>query len=172
MTPPSDEQLERAVEQYDRVQSFFTRADARASVLLGLDLGMLGLMIVNAPPLSKMTPWHLIALAALGLLGASIAFVIKQALPKLSGGDGSIIFFGAIAQRTEAKFIQEFEECDNGAYYRDVLQQTHVNARIISQKFRDIGIGFWLLMVAVPFWLITLVSFVLTNRATDLLMKK
>ena len=49
------ETLAEAREQLNLVLSFFSRVDAKASVVLAVDTGMLAVLASNAPPLRQMS---------------------------------------------------------------------------------------------------------------------
>jgi hypothetical protein len=111
-----------AKDQLNLVLSFFSRVDAKASVVLAVDTAMAGYLAGRMPSLKAMPYWQtLIPLAAFILIGISIWNLYKGAFPNLVGGDSSLVYFREVAKRTEAKFIDEFLAQDETTYVKDVL---------------------------------------------------
>ncbi len=83
--------------QLDLTLGFFSRVDAKLSVVLALNTGMLAVLGTNSPPVGKLTiPMWISAVFALLLIGTSIFFLYRGAFPKLKGGEGSLVYFRAI----------------------------------------------------------------------------
>src|SRR5882762_8021429 len=131
--------------QLDRVLSFFARADAKASVVLGIDVGMLAILAVNAPPV-KAFHWYLLWSAVpICLLLASLWHLYHGAFPRLEGGHQSLIYFRAIAERTEQKFIDEFMSQKDEDLIRDILGQIWRNSEILKMKYDHLKRAFYML---------------------------
>jgi hypothetical protein len=159
-----------AKDELNLVLSFFSRVDAKLSVVLAIDTGMLAVMGTDAPPLKDLT-WAMLAvgLVALVLLGASIFFLYRGAFPSLKGGNASLVYFREIAGRTEHQFIQDFKQQPDDDYANDILGQVWRNSEILKAKFDALRIAFTLLAVAIIPWLVTLMLFAAstsTNRST------
>lgn len=149
-----------AKDQLNLVLSFFSRVDAKASVVLGVDTAMAGYLAGRMPSLKTMPYWQtLIPLAAFLLIGNSIWQLFKGAFPNLSGGNSSLVYFREIARRTEAKFIEEFIAQDEAAYVRDLLGQTWRNSEILVEKFNHLRLAFVLMAFAVLPWVVSLAIF-------------
>jgi hypothetical protein len=151
------EQPDVAAQQLDRVLAFFPRADAKGSVLLAVDTGMLAVLASNCPPLSSFDWWMLIALLPLLLLGISLWHLYLGAFPTLKGGEESLIYFREIAKKREQSFIDAFGAQTEVAYVKDVLCQVWRNSQILTMKFDHISSAFnWMASAILP-WLGSLV---------------
>lgn len=149
-----------AKDQLNLVLSFFSRVDAKASVVLGVDTAMAGYLAGRLPPLKTMPFWQtLIPLAAFLLIGNSIWQLYKGAFPNLTGGHSSLVYFREIARRTEAKFIDEFASQDDSAYAKDLLGQAWRNSEILVEKFNHLRLAFLFMALAVFPWVISLAIF-------------
>jgi hypothetical protein len=148
---------EAAPAQLDRVLAFFPRADAKGSVLLAVDTGMLAVLASSLPPSSSFDWWMLVALLPLVFIGGSLWHLHKAAFPSLAGGHDSLIYFREIAKRTESKFIDDFTAQSEQAYVKDILGQVWRNSEILKQKFNHISAAFnWMAFAILP-WAGTLV---------------
>src|SRR5437879_6504356 len=135
--------LQSARDQLARVLGFFSRVDAKASVVLAVDTGMLAFLVARMPTPSSLT-WSAIAVSGgtAALLGISLWFLYKGAFPSLKGGAASLIYFREIAGRTEAKYIEEFSTQSSSDYVRDLLGQVWRNSEILKEKFDYLKIAF------------------------------
>ena len=142
------------------VLSFFPRVDAKASVVLAVDTGMVGYLSAHLPGLDSMRSWEFLAPACtLALLAWSFWHLYKGAFPQLQGGQGSLIYFKEIAGRTETKFVDEFMSQQEPAYIKDVLGQAWRNSQILKEKFHHLRCAFILMAIAVLPWTISLSDF-------------
>jgi hypothetical protein len=154
-------------DQLKLVLSFFGRVDAKSSVVLAVDTGMLGYLATHIPPLNSLQWWEPISpVLAFCLLGVSFVYLYKGAFPTLSGGHVSLIYFAEIAKRTESKFIDQFLEQDEPGYQKELLGQVWRNSEILRTKFRCVKTAFIFLAWAALPWTVALVSFALRASAT------
>ena len=158
--------LESSSDQLARVLGFFPRVDAKASVLLAVDTGMLGFLASKIPPIRTLTWWEVaIPSAAALLLAVSLWYLYKGAFPKLKGGGMSLVYFREIARRTEPKFIDEFLKQSEEARAKDLLGQVWRNSEILTEKFDDLKKAFVCLALAIPPWVVALIIFTLKTAA-------
>jgi len=159
-----------AKDELNLVLSFFSRVDARASVALAIDTGMLAVLATNTPAVHAMSWSSLIAIAPVVLIGISLYHLYKAAFPRLDGGQSSLVYFQEIARRTEHKFISEFMAQSEDDYVKDLLSQTWRNAEILKQKFGSLKYAYIFLGLAILPWLATLAVFAL-NHSQALFLK-
>lgn len=170
---PSDGQagepgrVEAAKFQLTLVLSLFPRVDTRASVLLGVNLGMLAFLVSNLPGVPQLR-WDLLypAVPTLMLIGYSLYQLFRCAFPQLQGGSSSLIFFGELAKRRESEYIDAFLEQSVPAYVKDLTAQAWRNAVILTLKYRHLKRAFVSMSLAVPCWVATLVLFFLASSRT------
>jgi hypothetical protein len=148
--------IEASKDQLTRVLAFFSRVDTVASVLLGVDLGMLALLANKMFPISFFE-WHIyVAAIPAVLIGISLYHLFRGYFPRLTGGWLSLIYFREIAERKESDFIREFRTQSEEAYVNDLLSQVWRNSQILTQKFNHLSKAFIFLAWAIIPWLIVL----------------
>jgi hypothetical protein len=153
-----DENLsEAAPAQLDRILAFFPRADAKGSVLLAVDTGMLAVLAANVPPSTAFDCWLLALIVPLFLIGGSLWHLYKGAFPSLEGGHDSLIYFREIAKRTESKYIDEFVAQTKQDFLKDMLSQVWRNSQILKEKFDHISASFRWTAFAIGPWAACLV---------------
>jgi hypothetical protein len=152
--------LDAANNHLTRILGFFPRVDAKASVVLAVNTGMLAFFTTHVPPLGVLEWWHLVlASLTIVLLGISLWFLYKGAFPNVKGGKGSLVYFREIAERTEAKFIDEFTKQSAVDHTRDLLAQVWRNSEILKEKFDSLKWAFIFLAFAIPSWATSLIVF-------------
>ena len=147
------------------VLSFFPRADAKASVVLAVDTGMVGYLAAHLPGIDSMRWWEFLAPAlTIALLAWSFWHLYRGAFPQLKGGEGSLVYFREVAGRTETKFVDGFTAQEESAYVKDILGQAWRNSQILKAKFDDLKHSFILMAVAAVPWTISLANFALRKH--------
>jgi pycsar effector protein len=160
MSAVPNELVKDAREQLTLVLSFFSRVDAKASVVLAINTGMLAVLSSNVAPLGTMPIMAIIAASlSILMLAGSFWFLYKVAFPALGGGQQSLVYFREIANRTEARFIDEFIAEDENARLRDVLGQVWRNSEILKMKFDALRWAFVLMALAIVSWVISVSLF-------------
>ncbi len=149
-----------AKDQLNLVMGFFSRVDAKLSVLFVVSTGMLGVLATHAAPVSVWT-WPMIISAGLAtiLIGVAIFWIYKGAFPNLDGGALSLVYFREIAMRTEYKFIEEFKAQAQEHRVNDLLGQVWRNSEILTIKFKAIKKSFTILAIATLPWVCALSLF-------------
>jgi hypothetical protein len=154
-------------EQLKLVLSFFSRVDAKSSVVLAVDTGMLGYLATHLPSVGSLRCWEVVSpTLAFVLLGLSLIYLYRGAFPALSGGQSSLVYFSEIAKRTEAKFVDQFIEQRDDEYVKDLLGQAWRNSEILKMKFAFVKMAFIFMAWAVVPWTFALISFALRAPAT------
>lgn len=74
-------------------------------------------------------------LSIIGFL-LSYYFAWEAMFPDIDGPKNSLIFFGGIASRSKENFQNEIEEIDEETYLSDLSDQTYINAKIATRKFK------------------------------------
>jgi hypothetical protein len=152
-------------DQLTLVLSFFARVDAKLSVVLAVDTGMIAVLGTDAPPVRNFS-WLMLIFAGVTilLLGLSIFFLYRGAFPSLKGGQASLVYFREIANRTEHKFIEAFKAQGDEQYVTDLLGQVWRNSEILKIKFDSLKIAFTLLALAIVPWIVSLALFAAYNN--------
>jgi hypothetical protein len=155
----------QAKDELNLVLSFFSRVDAKASVVLAVDTAMAGYLASRFPsPKQLVTPWLLIVpFLSFALMGVSGWHLYKGAFPNLTGGNRSLVYFREIAGRTENKFIDEFMAQSEIDYAKDLLGQAWRNSEILVEKFNHLKCAFIFMGLAVVPWAISLALFAIVS---------
>src|SRR5262245_55609490 len=120
--------IEASKDQLTRVLAFFSRVDTVASVLLGVDIGMLALLANKMFPISFFE-WHIYVAGIPALLmSISLYHLFRGYFPRLTGGWLSLIYFREIAERTETDLIRDFRAQSEEMYVNDLLSQVWRNS--------------------------------------------
>lgn len=151
-----EELIAAANEALDRVLSFYSRVDTRASILLGVNTGMLGYLASKLPPSKEWDIRVLAAVIPLVLLALSLFQLYRCAYPALKGGHGSLQYFREIAKLTESRFITDFKAQTRGDVAEDLLGQLWRNSEILADKFGCLRCAFALCAAAIPFWAVSI----------------
>jgi hypothetical protein len=158
-TKPND-LAKDARDQLGLVLGFFPRVDAKASVVLAINTGMLAVLSSKVSPLETMPVVAIVAASVcILMLAGSFWFLYKVAFPALDGGHQSLVYFREIAKRTEAKFIEEFIDQDPAARARDLLGQVWRNSEILKLKFDALRWAFVLMALGIAPWVVSVSLF-------------
>ena len=94
-------------------------------------------------------------LMSVGLLGASFVMLYRTAFPILAGGQGSIIYFRAIAGRSASEFAAAYAAADEALVRADLTEQIWRNSVILRQKYDRLKRAYLLLAASVLPWAFT-----------------
>ncbi len=156
--------LDSARDQLNRTLTFFPRVDAKASVILGVDTGLLAVLATRVFPYTDLR-WEWIPIGVtLVALAISLWHLFKEAFPVLKGGEGSVLYFREIAGQTEAKYMEAWKGLSEEQYLNELLGQVWRNSEILKQKFNHMRWAFYSLAFAIVPWVVSLAM--LTYRTT------
>lgn len=128
--------------QLTRILGFFPRVDTKVSGLFAVNSAVLTISALNVQA-GDLKQWYIAipgVFLVLGLIG-SYTFLYRCNFPDLEGGQGSLVYFSAIQDRTEAKFKDEFEAVSEADYRSDMLSQIWRNSHILCEKYRAIAVA-------------------------------
>lgn len=126
-----------ASEQLDRILTFFARVDSRASMLFAANSAILGVLAARVD-VKHLEDWQISVPAALSLIAIVYSFgsLYLCAYPNTRGGNGSNVFFGSIARKTESAFVDEFRRLSEEEWLRDLAAQIWRNSEILCLKYK------------------------------------
>jgi hypothetical protein len=167
-----EEQISASEKSLERVLSFFSRIENRASVLFAINTAMLAFLGTNSPALKYFTEWYMfIVVIPIGLIVGSLWCIYKCHFPKLDGGQSSLLYFREISARTEVKFIGEYKKLSKDGYLEDILSQVWRNSEILKEKFDYLKCAFIFLALAIFPWIISLSVFIWKNQFQNSLLR-
>ena len=140
------EMLERIL---DRNLRWIAAADSKVAPTLAITTAMLGTLAAFLAASTTLT-WFPVVLVTgtVGLLLASIAFLVTAVFPRLRGPTDSIIFFGAIAKLPKTRYIAKISSASEGSLYHDFVVQVHRNAQIALLKYTAVRRAMAFLLLA------------------------
>jgi hypothetical protein len=158
LTP--SQQIDIAEKNLARLLDWISRTDSKSSLVLGVDMAMLGVLASLAPPLKNLSLFlTIISGAATGFLIGSLVCIYNVNYPRTKGPLKSLIYFGAIAGQTFNEYQQAFAKRSEAEYLNDLLEQCHRNSEIITLKFKALKWAYRSLLIAVPLWMAALYYF-------------
>lgn len=113
---------------------FFSRIEAKSSVILGVDTEMIWYLVTELPPIKTWDIRMQIALLPLALIAASVYQSYRCSFPQLKGGRESLISFKEIAKRNEDRFLADFTKQTPEELAQDLLGQVWQNSEILINK--------------------------------------
>ncbi len=145
--------IDAAEKNLERLLEWNSRYDTRASLLLGITIAMMGALASSFYQVGDRT-WliYLVAgISALALIGS--LFVLYQGFfPRTKAPNDSLVYFGTIAQIDSTAYIDSFSKLTPQSYLDDLLNQCHINARIVNTKFERLKWSLRLLAVCLLPW--------------------
>jgi hypothetical protein len=136
-----------------RLLQWIGAAEARITVILGIDTAMLGTLAAFAPSPKLWTTAAVVcgAIAVFSLV-LSLIFVALASFPRTTGPKQSIIYFDGITSRDSDQYLALVRSVTTGEYIEDLVRQCHRNAQIASAKFEWVRRGFLGLFIAIMPW--------------------
>lgn len=154
------EQRAVAAENLSRVVSWIDNYDTKASVLLGVVIGMAGISAAMAPPPDTWTLRSALAALATGsLVIMTLMFVHLGNYPRLKRRSDSLLYFGAIAAQEATEFKTAFLSAKVEDHLDDLLNQCHLISEIADAKFNWLRYSYRSLLAAIPVWICCLYFF-------------
>lgn len=136
-----------------RLLSWIGAAEARISLVLGLDTAMLGAIAVFAPSPKLWTvaasSFAAVAVTSLVLSLAALAFA---SFPRTDGPKKSLIYFGGIVSRDSDQFLVDMRTLSASQHIEDLCRQCHRNAEIAEAKFGWVKRAQIVLFLAIAPW--------------------
>ena len=161
----AESDMKDAQTQLERVLAFVPRVESKASVVLGINLGMLALLANHAPAIQKLAWWMLFVLIPVFILAHDLYQLYKTYFPNLAGGSESLTYFGSIAGMTESSYLKRMRDAAADEYYDDVLAQIHRNSQIVKEKYDHLQNAFLGTAIAVFPWLVSFAALSAVARA-------
>lgn len=161
-SPVDDEKrLAAARDQLNLILGFFARVDTKLSVVLGVDLSMLGLLSAKAPAMQDITSnaWSAATLFLIAA-GMSLTHLYQGSFPNVRGGEKSLVFFREIAKLDESKYIDAFSTLSTDDLTTDLLSQSWRNAVILKEKFHHLRWAYIFMAWGIGPWVAALIFFV------------
>jgi len=118
----ADSRLAAAQHQLDLILSFYGRVDAKLSVVLGIDLAMLGVFFTKVA-LAKSLPFVVLAsgIVFCFLMFGSLLQLFRGSFPDLNGGHSSLVYFSRNCEAARVRISRFLWRSDRGQVGRRLL---------------------------------------------------
>lgn len=122
--------------QLDRVLGFFPRVEGRINGLFGVNTLIFAISALNVSA-ADLKLWYVTVPGAALVAGliTSYVFLFQANFPDEKGGEGSLVYFKRIRERTEANYLAELLACSEADFRNDLIGQIWRNSDILCLKF-------------------------------------
>lgn len=156
-TREHQQKIASSIFRLNTVVEWVPRIDNRLAMLLGINTALTATALVVAPEISQWGGGTIAALAvAAVLLGVSYANVYLATFPRLKGPKDSLTYFQSISNMKFEEYFSSIGHETSPEYLHDLVEQTHRNAQIVSEKFRNLKWAFRFTLLSVIPWVAAL----------------
>lgn len=142
------------------MQEWVSRYDNKASILLGIDIAMLGFLATSAPSKEDWTaPMVWGAAIAAAALALAIVALLWSNIPRTKPPKPSLHFFGSIAEMKLEDYVQAATSQRAAEAKEDLARQIHAISVILRTKFRALKVSYWASLLALAPWATTIFLF-------------
>jgi hypothetical protein len=132
------ERLQTAQWVLERNLAWIAAAEVKVGVIVAIDTAMLGGLgaVFSAADGSARTQWAwLFTIAAVVSLGVGLFCAAMAVLPRVTGPEHSLLFFGRVGVSDAAEYMDAFKKATHTNFIDDWTAQIHRNAQIACDKF-------------------------------------
>lgn len=122
----------------ERNLSWIAAAEVKVGVIVALDTAMLGGLgaAFSGADNATRTAWAwFFTISAAIALGTGLFSAAMAVLPRVTGPEKSLLFFGRIGPCADAEYIESFKKTSDADLLNDWTAQIHRNAQIACDKF-------------------------------------
>lgn len=155
------ERLQTAQWVLERNLAWIAAAEVKVGVIVAIDTAMLGGLSAtfsSADGGGRTTCIWLFAVGAAILLGGALLCAAMAVLPRVSGPEKSLLFFGRIGPRAEVDYVENFKKATDAEFLEDWTAQIHRNAQIACDKFSWVRKSMWCSFLSVMPWVAAIVT--------------
>jgi hypothetical protein len=143
----------------ERTLTAIGAAEVKLSVVITINLAMLGGLGNAFTPHQSIHDWHLLTvIVASTTIFASLICCALALIPRMQGPERSFIFFGRIGKRLQKTYFTDFSQAGEDAILNDLLAQIHRNSEIACKKFDLIRISMLWSFVSIPPWFVSMIT--------------
>ena len=126
----------------DRQIGFVRASESRAGFLVSA-LSLSFTLWIASFSVSDFSQGFIVLIGTVALVGILIAyyFLWLALFPNTSGGGGSLIFFGGIANYTLPDYEELVTNKDEEKYRSDLISQIHINSMIAKVKYKNVQLS-------------------------------
>lgn len=136
----------------ERQLAWIAAADAKVAVVIAVDTAMIAALATAFAAAKTPTPWAITLSLMAGLFTVvAMACAAASLLPRTSGPQSSLLYFGTVAKSLPADYVEAFSKARVDELLKDWALQIHRNAEIAARKHllvrRAVG---WSFSAALP----------------------
>lgn len=140
----------------ERNLSWIAAAEVKVGVIVAIDTAMLGGLgaTFSAAGSSVQTHWAwFFTIAAVICLGSGLFCAAMVVLPRVTGPEKSLLFFGRVGLCDSAEYMQNLKTATDVDLLEDWTAQIHRNAQIACDKFAWVRKGIlWSFLSVLPWF--------------------
>ena len=127
--------LEAAERQFDRIQAFFPRIDAKVSSIFAIASGQIA--VASFVSLKNLQRWWMLAPGALFLaaMAWSVYNLYRCTYPTIRRSPDSLVYFREIIDLNPDDYVERFTTASEEELKRDLARQTWQTSSIAAKKF-------------------------------------
>ncbi len=153
-------QIDAAEKNLERLIDWVGKFDTKASILLGIAIGMSGFLVTLAPPVSEWNiTTYVVTTLSFALLLVTVMLISLATFPHTKSNNDSLLFFGTIPRHKTDEYVNAFGNQSPEVYLKDLLIQCHTNSQILNRKFSRLKWSYGTLTITLVPWVITIYQF-------------
>lgn len=127
--------LEATERQFDRIQEFFPRIEAKVSAIFAIASGQMA--VASFISLKNLHAWWMLIPGILFLIaiGWCVYNLYRCTFPHLKPSPNSLIYFNEIVELDRETFVERFTTASEDELKRDFARQTWQTSVIAAKKF-------------------------------------
>lgn len=132
------ERLKAAQWVLERNLGWIAAAEIKTGIIVALDTAMLGVLAASfseVQPIDRTAYANFFTIVAAFSIVTALVCAAMTVLPRVSGPQQSLLFFGCIAQHHCPNYAARFRAVTESEMLEDCLAQIHRNAEIARDKF-------------------------------------
>mgnify|MGYP001360621427 CR=1 FL=1 len=119
----------------ERQLAWIAAADAKVAVVVAIDTAMIAALATAFAAAKSPTPWAItLSLTASLFTVVAMACAATSLLPRTSGPQSSLLYFGTISKSPPADYVEAFSKASADELLQDWALQIHRNAEIATRK--------------------------------------
>ncbi len=153
--------------ELDLLMTFHERVESRFALLFGVDAALIGALANVTPPLHQLTAFRAsMVVVALSVISVSVFRIYRGLFPRLGGPMNSMLYFRSISAYNEEDYASEWRTLVSTQLVDDLSRQVWRNARLVTEKFRNLRSAFSLTIFALAPWALSVAIFTWGEAAT------
>lgn len=150
--------LEASERQFDRIQAFFPRIDAKVSSIFAIASGEIA--VASLLSLKNVHAWWILLPGSLFVAGVgwTVYNLYRCTFPSLKRSPDSLIYFAEIVELDREEYVERFTTITEDKLKRDFARQTWHTSLIAAEKFAYLKQATMAAMLSLIPWVALLIA--------------